>query len=54
MKDKSYFLRNDLKTYTKKFLMLCDKCVVEIPQKIKETEDKRPKTIIITENIVSL
>jgi hypothetical protein len=52
MKDKSYFLRTDLETYKKKFLMLCNKCVLEIPKKIRKPEENRVKTIIIIENIV--
>jgi hypothetical protein len=52
MRDKTYFLRTDLDTYSKKFLLLCNECACEIPQKTIKTEENRLKTIIITENIV--
>ena len=30
MKDRSYFLREDLETYKKKFLLLCNQCEFKI------------------------
>jgi hypothetical protein len=51
MKNKSYFLRTDLGTYSKKFLMLCNEYVYEAPQKTIKTEENRVKTIIITEKL---
>lgn len=38
MKDRNYFLRDDLETYSKKFLLLCNKCVFEFPQKQTKRE----------------
>lgn len=42
MKNKNYFLRTDLETYSKKFLLLCNTCTFEFPkrQTKKETDEK--------------
>jgi len=39
MKDKSYFLREDLDTYKIKFLMVCNKCDKIMPQKVAQLKD---------------
>jgi len=51
MKDKSYFLRPDLATYKKKFLLLCETCKAEplITKHNKEIAPRTPK-IKIYEN----
>lgn len=38
MKDRSYFLRKDLETYKKKFLLLCNQCEFKI---IKYEQNKK-------------
>lgn len=45
MKDRSYFLRPDLATYDKKFLLLCNKCEtnVTIVEKVKQTTHHNPR-----------
>jgi len=40
MKDKSYFLREDLDTYKIKFLMVCNKCDKITPQKVAQEINK--------------
>lgn len=39
MKDRSYFLRSDINTYKKKFILLCNKCKTEvtIAENVKQT-----------------
>lgn len=51
MKDKSYFLRPDLETYKKKFLLLCETCKVEpLITKLNKEIAIRESRIKITEN----
>ena len=38
MKDRNYFLREDLDTYKIKFLMVCNKCDKITPQKVVQLE----------------
>ena len=39
MKDRNYFLREDLDTYKIKFLMVCNKCDKITPQKVAQLKD---------------
>lgn len=40
MKDKSYFIRSDLNTYKKKFLLLCNYCNEPL---IRKPEEQKPR-----------
>lgn len=48
MKDRSYFIRPDISTYKKKFLMLCDNCTEPLIRKVEE-QIPREKKIKIEE-----
>lgn len=50
MKNKEYFLREDLKTYKPKYLLVCNKCYL-IPYIYKVGEQKPHTKIIKIEEI---